>query len=80
MFAWEIHFKDKLLEVRLREAKIIRRLRILWGIIFFLMLITPEVLISSLFITHVYILGNTLNANKIFVALSTIIIIKIPVN
>ncbi|XP_061189750.1 multidrug resistance-associated protein 1-like [Saccostrea echinata] len=80
LYAWEMTFKNKIIDVRNKELKKLLHLRVLERILETLFHITPVIVIFSTFFTYVRISDKPLEARTIFVSLSLFNILRFAID
>ncbi|XP_012587108.1 PREDICTED: multidrug resistance-associated protein 1 [Condylura cristata] len=81
LYAWELAFKDKVLEIRQEELKALRKSAYLAAVGTFTWVCTPFLVALSTFAVYVTIdKNNVLDAQKAFVSLALFNILRFPLN
>jgi ATP-binding cassette, subfamily C (CFTR/MRP), member 1 len=77
-FAWEVPFKEKIVEIRKSEIAILRKIAIVIALGFSMIMLSLP-LIQPVLVFYTYVkLGNTLNSAKAFTTLALFSIIRFP--
>ncbi|XP_041086711.1 multidrug resistance-associated protein 1-like [Polyodon spathula] len=81
LYAWELAFKDKVLEIRQRELKVLKKIAYLAAISTFTWVCAPFLVALSTFAVYVLVdENNVLDAEKAFVSLALFNILRFPLN
>ena len=79
LYAWELSFKDKINEIRERELQTLKRYAYLQAVGLFTWTCAPFLVTLVCFLTYT-LTGGVLDANKAFVSLSLLNILRFPIN
>ncbi|XP_072838914.2 multidrug resistance-associated protein 1 [Pogona vitticeps] len=81
LYAWELAFKDKVLEIRQEELKVLKKLAYLAAVGTFTWVCAPFLVALSTFAVYVTVSElNVLDAQKAFVSLALFNILRFPLN
>ncbi|MGH0124218.1 UNVERIFIED_CONTAM: hypothetical protein FKN15_024647 [Acipenser sinensis] len=81
LYAWELAFKDKVLEIRQSELKVLKKIAYLAAISTFTWVCAPFLVALSTFAVYVLVdENNVLDAEKAFVSLALFNILRFPLN
>ncbi|XP_061188834.1 multidrug resistance-associated protein 1-like [Saccostrea echinata] len=80
LYAWEMTFKNKIMDIRNSELKKLLHLKVLRRILEILFHITPVIVIFSTFFTYVRISDKPLDAKTAFVSLSLFNILRYAID
>ncbi|XP_064415228.1 multidrug resistance-associated protein 1 isoform X2 [Latimeria chalumnae] len=81
LYAWELAFKDKVLEIRQQELQVLKKAAYLAVVATFTWVCTPFLVALSTFTVYVLVdENNVLDAQKAFVSLALFNILRFPLN
>ncbi|XP_062618978.1 multidrug resistance-associated protein 1-like isoform X2 [Saccostrea cucullata] len=80
LYAWEMTFKNKIIDIRNKELQKLLHLKVFERTIETLFHITPVIVIFSMFFTYVHISDKPLDAKTVFVSLSLFNILRFAID